>query len=916
MVGLGDIPCVGKFVERLSEYTVDAVFHSLKYMLCYKSLVNDLNSEIEKLNIEKDKMCRKVKEEEKNGKVIQDYVSKWQKEVEEIQEISEELSPSCSCIQSLPIPDPISSFRIGKHAVKKAETVTKLTISGMKHLAGDIAYLPEVIYMPNCDTTFEDFQSRKDVYEKLWDALVDQDSPLIHGIYGMPGVGKTRTMEKFWEDAMKKKIFDKVVRVNVGNEKLDKLKLQDQIAGCLDCNLQSQDVDRRASQLEISLRSCGKILLILDDVWREIPLGNIIGNSLFDGSSSRGSKILLTSREQDVCLRNKCKHLVEIQTLSPREALSLFKNTVGSDTINSLQDESLVQKVCNECAQLPLLIHAVGKALTGKPQISWKDALVQLEKGKFEKIVGVDPQVYACIKLSIDNLRDDDAKSCLFLCSLFPEDDEIDMKMLIQLATGSQLIPDGEPRVLAMVHYLKVSSLLLDCGVDYITKVHDIIRDVARSIASTDSKYALLQVTCNSGYFPSDASYCTGKFLRLDAETDDVHFKEREVCPDLHTLWLQCNNHPQQFSGGFYKMFVNLNFLMLQKVNISLKQFSLQPLDNLGTLTLSRCDTRKTDGSLFPKSLKTLCIWYCDLPRPLDVANLKYLRKLEIQQKREPELVMALNVISTLSSLEELHIPNGFIIDREEYHTEPIVMEICELTHLASLQFHFYADHTFRVKNVFSELDRYSICVGAPKDIDLSERYWRVSAMRSTRLYGHHSQSWEGLMTRAEEVRLRYSNVEVSSICNGQRRAFEDLNKLYIENCDMEHLASMSCISHDEIQYSLRPATCFSKLTILKISYCSEMKYLFCNNIAKNLGQLQELTVNNCKSMEAIILNEGTSDRKVINFSKLKLLKILFLSRLKSFYVRKKYMISGSTLSTDLPAEYQSLFDGHVCFPL
>ncbi|KAL1818719.1 hypothetical protein ACET3Z_013588 [Daucus carota] len=117
-------------------------------VIIYQTLVNNLNSEIEKLNIEKEKMSRKVREEKANGKTIEDY--------------------------HLSIPNPISHFRIVRIAVKKAEAVTQRINFGKEHLTGGIAYLPEVKNVPKPGTTFEDFQSRKGTYGKLWDALVNQ----------------------------------------------------------------------------------------------------------------------------------------------------------------------------------------------------------------------------------------------------------------------------------------------------------------------------------------------------------------------------------------------------------------------------------------------------------------------------------------------------------------------------------------------------------------------------------------------------------------------------------------------------------------------------------------------------------------------------------------------------------------------
>ncbi|WOG94555.1 hypothetical protein DCAR_0313851 [Daucus carota subsp. sativus] len=430
MVGVSDIPCVGKVVDRISDATVNALFRGLRYMFCYKALVDELNSEISKVNIEEVRVSRKAAAERDNGKIIYDHVLEWQKEVKEIQESTNEFSPSWRCIQSLPIPNPISRFRQGRQAVKKAKKVNELLDSGVKLMENEIAYHPAVVNEPKPETAYQRFQSREGAYGKLWDALVTEGSAPILGLYGMPGVGKTRMMEQIWSEAKEKKIFKKVVREDVGSETLDVIKVQNQIAGYLECNFESQDnVDRRASQLKHSLLNKGKILLILDDVWREIPF-DVIGIPCEDEISSMGSKILLTSREKDACLRNKCKDPVKITILTEEEAWDLFKNTVGACQIESLQDEFLARRVSLKCSGLPLVIRAVGKALLFASHNSWKDALAQLEKGSVEKIAGIDPHVYACFKLSIDRLEED-AKSCLFLCSLFPEDADIYVRKLI-----------------------------------------------------------------------------------------------------------------------------------------------------------------------------------------------------------------------------------------------------------------------------------------------------------------------------------------------------------------------------------------------------------------------------------------------------------------------------------------------------
>lgn len=545
MVGLSDIPCVGKVVDRISDATFEAVFRRLRYIFCYKDLLNVLNSKIVNLKIEEVRVSRKADEERANGKRLEDHVSKWLNDVEKIQDSAKEFpeinkyKPSWRFIHRLPIPNPVSRFRLGREAVRKTRSVIQLTDFGKELQANEIAYLPLVENVPKTDTAFQNFQSRKGAYRKLWEALVNEGSPLILGIYGMPGVGKTRVMEQIWVEAKEKGIFNKVIRANVSSEKLDVIKLQNEIAGYLHCHFESQDnVDHRASQLKNSLINGGKILVILDDVWKEIPL-DIIGISFDDDSCSKGCKILFISREEDVCLRNNCKDPVKITPLTFNEAWDLLNTTVGTGKIDSLQDESLAKKVCIKCAGLPLIIHAVGKALKFMSHNLWKDALEQLENCEIENVPGISPEIYACLKVSFDNLVED-AKPCLLLCSLFPEDSDIPIRTLIQLAVGSQLVHGGRLRVPAMVDILKSSSLLLKSKYDEHFKLHDIIRDVARSIAVKDPKYAFLFLRCGSR-LPDNASYdySTRKVLHLHLEKNDFHFNDDLVFPQLHTLSLR-----------------------------------------------------------------------------------------------------------------------------------------------------------------------------------------------------------------------------------------------------------------------------------------------------------------------------------------------------------------------------------------
>lgn len=388
---------------------------------------------------------------------------------------------------------------------------------------------------------FKEFQSRKGAYDELWKVLVSDDINVILGIHGMSGVGKTRMAEQIGEEALKEKIFQNVVRVDVGSETLDVLKLQKQIAKYLNCDFTShENVASRASQLELSLAAGEKILIIFDDVWTNIPIEYIFGTSFGDSSTSKGSKILLTSRDERVCsVYNNCSHTINIAPLKDNEAWDLFSNTVGTKTIDSLIDKSVAVGVCKKCAGLPVIIRAVGKALESTSQNIWSDAYERLTDGNIESVLGISPQVYACLKLSFDKLELGDARACLLLCTLYPAGADIPIKKLINLATGSELVHRGRTTTRATIDILKSSFLLLKGKDDEHIKVHDIIRDVARSIAVKDKEYAFILEKCGPRLLHNSAQYATGKLLHLEVEDNDFQFPYDLVCPDLHTLYLR-----------------------------------------------------------------------------------------------------------------------------------------------------------------------------------------------------------------------------------------------------------------------------------------------------------------------------------------------------------------------------------------
>lgn len=926
MVGLNDIPCVGTALNQISEATVGAAKRECSYLLYYKRNFTTLEDEFKELGIQQEQMIIRILRDRDDAKIIQKHVVIWQNEVDDLNRQIEDFKKRYQdrpywfkCFRSRSFPNLYSRFQLGREAVKKTVTVTALTKRTKEYLSGEISNHPSFGYSPKSSTDYMDFRSRKNAYSKMLEALKNEDGPTILGIYGMPGVGKTRMMEEASKQSMGEGVFHKVARADV-SQVVDVQKLQGQLARDINLHFPPEaDEKQRASLLEIRFREGTKFLVIFDDVWGKVPLNEI--GIPFGDVSINGCKILLTSRTQDACDNNKCKDVIKIGILEKGEAWELFKKNVDASTLDSLSDKNLVMDVCEQCGGLPLVIVALGNALQNKPEVSWRDALAQLKNSDLENIGGIDPKMCAGLKLSFKHLPKD-SKSCLLLSSLFVEDAEIQFEELFKLVKGSGLlkdydtIEDARIRVGSMVANLKSSSLLLG-GQDDTVKLHDIVRDVARSIAATDQEYAFLSKSCGSQW--PDADDCSGrKLIDLRFKSSLVDFPEDMVFPDLRILRLECGNPLQHPPDKFFTGFPNLRVLLLYNVSFSPQRSSIPDLANLRMLTISNCELSELSLIVLLKKLEILSLHLYVLPdQPLDLGGLKRLRMLHL--KHCIDIAMLPHALSSLSSLEELHIPDGFRIwDEAAREFSPISPELSILTRLTNLAIHLDDAMSCPDENICKNLLRFKISVGQ------AYRSWEhSSATRSLKFFhGNLEGGVKTLVERAEEVFL----LEVTGLQNfftiTDREAFVDLTRLIIKECnDAEHLAR---IPDKQVHQPLRS---FSKLSVLEIKD-SGFKYLFCTSFARCLVQLQKLFIYDCEEMEEIVRNESHEDiEENIVFPNLTSMKLYSLPELKSFYRGNGISVQQSLFSemVAFPAlkklkisgldKVQHLFNGKVVFP-
>nr|XP_028944152.1 probable disease resistance protein At4g27220 [Malus domestica] len=509
---------------------------------------------------------------------------------------------------------------------------------------------------------FKDFKSRMAYMNKVIEGLKRERVRMI-GICGMGGVGKTIMVKEIIVRLAKLDLFDKIVMATVSQSPSIRM-IQSEIADKIGLKFEEESEPGRALKLRGRLMEIKRILIVLDDVWTEL---NFEAIGLPCGDDHEGCKVLLTSRDSEVCNRMGSQQIIAVPILTPEESQELFREMVG-ESFNDPYLRSTTKDVLKECGGLPIAIVTVGKALEKKNKCEWDDALNQLRKSTPVNIPGVNDKVYSSIKWSYDRLESDEARSCLLLCCLFPEDYDIPIEYLIRYGWGRGYfsniftLEDARNRVHYLVGQLKRRFLLLDSGKSEATKMHDVVRDVAIWIASRDPHGFLIRSDAENKGWPNLATYDHYTTISLVGELEIQHGLK---CPKLELLQTMEGRFSEGSMDNICKAMKELKVLAL--VGMEMEDLgssrSLGLLKNLRTLCLdgSNFDGTSTDviGSL--ENLEILSFRECDSMRelPREIGRLKQLRLLDTTDCRKLEVIPH-GILSSLCRLEELYMHCSF----------------------------------------------------------------------------------------------------------------------------------------------------------------------------------------------------------------------------------------------------------------
>ncbi|CAI9270209.1 unnamed protein product [Lactuca saligna] len=836
----------------------------LLYLISYKKYLKELHIKMKKLNDARIDVEQHMDRNRRSHLEVPAEVVGWLEEVKKIK----------TKVDTTPIDIGISlnlmiRHQLGRKAFKMIEEIESLLIqqslmawSDEPVPLGKVDFMKESTSTPSSD--HNEFKSREQIFMNALKALGQNNKSHMIALVGMGGVGKTTMTQRLKKVVKDKKMFNFVIEVVIG-VKTDPISIQQSIAEYLSLELKEDTKTARAHKLNEHFKALSdggemKFLVILDDVWEPVNLYDIGLSPL--PNQGIDFKVLLTSRNRNVCNMMGASSILNINILTEEEAHSLFQRYVEISYDADHELNKIAEAIVEKCGGLPIAIKNMAYALRNKSKDKWQDALVRLEHHDTDNVVA------DVLKMSYNNIEDQETKSIFLLCGLFPEGFDVPTENLVRYGWGLKIFKKvytmrhARNKLDTCIERLMHANLLIESDDVGFVKMHKLVRAFVLDMFS-EVEHASIVNHGDMSRWPTTANNMSSLCKRISLTCKGMSdFPGDLKFPNVSILKLMDGEESLRFPEGFYREMENLQVISYDYMKHPLLPSLLQ-CSNVRVLHLHHCSLMfdcSSIGNLL--NLEVLSVANSAIEfLPSTIGKLKKLRLMDLTNC--VGLRIGNGVFRNLVKLEELYMRvddrDSFFLrvdDRKEINFMGDNYNEMEerLEHVSILEFEFF-QNTAQPKNIsFENLEQFKISVGR-------------SLKGAFRKRKHSSQNTLKLAIKKEELLGTRLN-----------ELFEKTEELCLSVHDMNGLEDI------DVKSSLHPSrfSSFYNLRVLVISECVKLKHLFTLGMAIDLKNLEHLEVYSCNNMEVLIHSESSGAETII-FPKLKFLSLICLPNLSGF---------------------------------